>query len=63
MMEPIKPPSEEEIYAFCRQGEDAMVALVSSLIDSDTLFGSPYAHPFLQSRLSPNALTVTGIVK
>jgi hypothetical protein len=30
-MEPIKLPKEEEIRAINRQGEDAMVALVSSL--------------------------------
>lgn len=31
-MEPIKLPDEEEIHAIYRQGEDAMVALVSNLI-------------------------------
>src|SRR5674476_592117 len=31
-MEPIKLPNEEEIRAIYRQGEDAMVALVGSLI-------------------------------
>jgi hypothetical protein len=33
-MEPIKLPNEEEIRAIYRQGEDAMVALVGSLIRS-----------------------------
>jgi len=56
MMEPIKLPNEEEIRAIYRQGEDAMVALVGSLIRVVQALSERIQE--LEDQLAKNSTTV-----